>query len=355
MNNYPTESQSNLRSDLPFTTQSLHWVVIFFLLYWSCVALTTHSSPPHPKAATTIQLTPFQPLIRDQIHQALNGDTTIMKELILSWNEESPHLTQEEFTFVQTWQEEVIASQKRIFPHSYAAASFMLALTPSDWIMALPEGLRYQTELFSPEITSAITKNTNTYDAEKLYLCPPDLTFVATYSNPQFIQTLNTLDIPFCYLNNEMSCAGIQKSILKVGEKIGCENRARLMALFVKSALEAIDKRFYFWNKEHPDFHPVVTFYDEGWSLPTTQSLTGELISRANLNCALSSSYQWYEPCNLEAIHTLNPDKLIIVSSPDLKTNLPPFTTSLIDRTLQKSPTQHIVLAYFDLLSAVVS
>ena len=109
----------------------------------------------------------------------------------------------------------------------------------------------------------------------------------------------------------------------------------------------------------------LVLDYKYHYRLPTTKSLTGQLLQRLCLqhpyldSLIFESQFEWTTPFSQEQILGFNPDCLILSTSFD-PLNAPPSIPCLqthhlycVDANIQDSPTQFIILAYLDLFQAI--
>ncbi|WP_068470122.1 ABC transporter substrate-binding protein [Candidatus Protochlamydia phocaeensis] len=268
----------------------------------------------------------------------------------------------------------------RFLPQTYVAASFLLAIAKPQELTAIPKGLRELPQLYPSEALERIPSHIDCYQAEKLYLTQPHLAFVAHYTHPPMLEMLRNQGIKLYTIKNIDTLADIQETLLKIGHASNHPLEANLLALFIQASLLAIDNRFRALEEliYQPDSFKTVLYlyYHQNYMMPTDKCLTGQLLQRAfalhkGLSCPIpSSQHEWRIPFEQEKILNSNPDCLILSLPPSVSgfknwiahhkmfQELPAFHSRRIfyvDEAVQESPTQYIVLAYFDLFQALAS
>ncbi len=268
---------------------------------------------------------------------------------------------------------------QRFLPQTYVAASFLLAIAQPHEIVALPRGLRHLPQIYSADRLKQIPLNIEGLSSEKLYQAQPDLAFVAPYSHPPALEALRNQGIPLYTLQHVNTVAEIQEALLKIGHASNHILEAQLLSLFMEACFLSIDNRLSALQTLTPasaiPLKMLYLYYNQSYMLPTTKCLTGQLMSRAlqhcpHLLCSLpESEYEWRIPCEQEKIVQANPDCLIITTPYQMNSrllaerqpalqNMTAFQSQRIaylDETIQESPSQYIVLAYYDILHALTA
>jgi iron complex transport system substrate-binding protein len=268
---------------------------------------------------------------------------------------------------------------QRFLPQTFVAASFLLAIAHPSEIIALPKGMRHLPQLYTPHLLAQIPNNIDRTHSEKLYLAHPDLAFVAPYSHPSSLEVLRNQNIPLYTIKYFDYLTDIQKALLKVGHASNHILEAQLLAIFMEACFLSIDNRLQalqeLTDSSQPPRKLLYLYYHQHYLQPTTKCLSGQLMTRAlqhclHLLCPIPQSQnEWLIPCEQEKIVYSQPDYLIIATP--LRTHSSPIThhqpalqqseafksqrVFYIDETLQESPTQYIVLAYFDLFQALAA
>lgn len=392
---------------------------ILLIAVWWMLAFKNPSSHSLPVFAQIEQFpqislhTSLSPIRRNLLLEALSGDIALMAQLIADWDLDAQILENEGQKNVKRLernaylQSQLLSRQlltysperlrsirekerqnelqddfgytfqscqdpQRLFPQTYAAASFLLALAEPERIVALPNGLRELTQLFPQKITQQIP-DLDRFNAEKLYLSPPDIAFVADYSHPSFVETMQNQQIPLFKIKNLDSITEIIQSIKRVGHLIDCSLKANLLAIFVEAAFMAIDNHLLAlqeqWKQQSIPKVLVVSHHSHFY-LPSSHSLTGQLLKRLGI-CALQSSEeaQLRNAIDQEKIVQFNPDCMIVSTANRQATEIQmshDFSLTeltavkqsklfFVDEPTQQFPSQFIVLAYFDLLHAIAS
>jgi iron complex transport system substrate-binding protein len=268
---------------------------------------------------------------------------------------------------------------QRFLPQTFVAASFLLAIAKPHEIIALPKGMRHLPQLYAPLTVGQIPANIDRIHSEKLYLAHPDLAFVAPYSHPPALEVLRNQKIQLYTIKHLNTLTDIQEALLKVGHASNHILEAQLLAIFMEASLLSIDNRLQALHQKstysQSNRRLLYLYFHQHYLQPTTKSLTGQLIARAlhhcpNLSCPIPQSQsEWRLPFEQERILQSQPDYLII-STPQYA-NFQPIMHNhhalqqseafkaqrifFVDETIQESPTQYIVLAYFDLFQALAA
>lgn len=266
----------------------------------------------------------------------------------------------------------------KVLPQTFAAASFLLALAPIEQIVGLPKRLREQEQLYTKELTSKIPLDIDRHNGEKLFLANPEIAFVANYSHPATIQALANQGVVIYTMKNPATLEDIKSEILNTGHIIDRPLEAELLNIFIDAAMISLDNRISLLNTklEQQNKHPTMLFlnYHQNYSLSTQKSLTGQLLTRLErINTTLpthltsKSNHEWTIPIGKEQILNLNPDCLIIstqhcqalekeIRKDEALKQLTAIKNNhlyFVDEVIQQSPTQYIVLAYYDLIQAL--
>lgn len=268
-------------------------------------------------------------------------------------------------------------SYTRFLPQTHVAASFLLALVPPDQIVALPRQLREDVELYPKALTSPISLDIDRYNGERLYRAAPEIAFVAHYSNPATIDALTRQDIQLYTMRNPDSLEDIIFELKQIGTIASKPAEADLLASFIKAAMFAIDNQLILNNAtKNTSNHILFVNYHLTYSIPTMKTVNGQLIARmgekdSSLSYAaeIKPSHDWVTPISKEEIVNLNPDCLVIIAeNPELVkseiTKDKSFNSisavknhkiSVLKESIQHSPSQYIVLAYYDLVETLIN
>lgn len=350
------------------------------------------------------------PLQRQLLHEALAGNTRLMIDFISQWDKEARILSGKGVEGIQTLSENdylqahaiaqlihasttdrlnllnrqfrsqsvfddagnpltIEDSFNRFLPQTYLTASFLLAIAPPREIIALPAGLRNLPQLYSPSLLKQIPDFSDRFDSERIYAKKPHLAFIGHYSHPPTIARFRKQGIPIFTINHIDTLADIPQALLKVGHAANHPLEASLLAGFIEAAFFAIDNRL---KASHQlcckNIKPKKLLYlshSSHYTVPTTRSLTGLLLQRALSHYPTyvfplqNSTTEWNLPIEQENILQSEADCVILstqnreqpFNSPIFQT-LPAFKSGslfCLDENVQTSPTQYVVLAYFDL------
>ena len=354
----------------------------------------------------------LSPLKRNDLQSALTGNFCIMQKLIDTWNNDAKRLYELGIENIQFLSAEKLTQARilkhliansspstlhklnckmkiemlqddcgnqfhikddfqKFLPQTFVAASFLLSIAQTNEILALPKGLRQFTQLFPKEILNKIPTDIDQINSEILYLNKPDLAFISPYSHPPTLEALNSQCIPLYTIKNINSAQEIGEALLKVGHATNHILQAQLLAIFIEASLLSIDNRLEALKSEDDPLKILYLTYYHHYALPTTKSLAGQLMCRALQHCKQfkgmvpENSHQWQIPFSHEQIMHANPDVLIVAicskrALPQIKETLQhtkPLQSNQVyclDEAIQNSPTQHIVLAYFDLFETLI-
>jgi len=313
---------------------------------------------------------------RQTLHEALSGNYTLMAKLIAEWDIDAQLLNRQKVTVKRLPNQEYVQSQLlarklsdkplpstdglKFLPQTYIAASFLLALVPPNQIVALPAGLREQTDLFPINATTTIDLDTDRYNSENIFLSHPDIAYVSEYSHPNTLQAFKNQSIALSHLPAVNSVADIYLTLAQIGETSHRMSEAKLLAIFIKAALNAIDNQINALNIHSYLNKVLYVNHYRNFSTPTEKTIIGQLLRRLGITWGLDrpkSAEEWTIPLKREELILFNP-KCVIISSilDDQDTEFFMQTTAyeehniyFVDETIQSYSSQYIVLAYYDL------
>lgn len=381
-----------------------------------------YSTPLPLTAKPALALDPaITSIDRDMLHQALSGDSKLMARLIADWDIDAQILDSKGFNgikrisrtdflqsqaLIRTLQNEESVKKstallkqqnpyvmddagnlidlkypyKKFLPQTFASASFLLSLVPPAQIVALPRRLREQTQLYPKSLTNDIPLDIDRYNAEKLFQARPEVAFIAHYSHPATIQALTNQGVALYTMKDIKSLPDISEELTRLGNITDRPLQAELMKIFIDAAIAAIDnqqtvllKHFYQHRQQMP--RVLVVNFHQGFSVPTSNTLTGQLLSRMQslditLQYVLDSDQPngWSVPIDRERLLNLDPDFLVVATDNEAaiakEINNDKALQGLsavrqnrlvfIDESIQKTPSQFVVLAYHDLIQALI-
>ncbi len=383
---------------------SLYGTLLTFMVGWWWCAFPSslhqgvaHIELPADSFATTASIPQILPYLstmeRDTLHRALGGDVPLMGALMAEWDvdaqilqthgiQQAKRLSRNSYIRAQILTR--IPHNKvspKCLPQTYLAASFLLALTSPEQIIAIPKGIRERSQLHPLAVTSQIPLDSDRYNSEKLFAANPALAIVSNaYTHPSTIHAFQAQGIPLLAQKNVNTIDDITQSLHEVGHAIHQPQKSELLSLFMEAALIAIDNRLLAMNhliaeKSDPMTTLYVNYYTQ-FSVPTRQTLTGQLLARASAAVPIA----WLDksspvlphhtiPMDQEQMVSLNPNCLIIatpapealwkqiVYSPALAT-VPAIQNKclyFVDEAVQQTSDQYIVLAYYDLARSIIS
>lgn len=393
----------------------IYLVPILFILGWWYLAFIDKEghSPPiqtvdRPRYPLPESFKFLSAMDRKQLQEALAGDSELMAKLINEWEIDAyilenkghhgiQHLKRCDFIRAQILKRQLNKGEppfltttikddlgktfhsgyKNLLPQTFTAASFLLALTDPENIIALPYGLREQVALYPETLTKKIKLSTDRHHAEALFQAKPEIAFVADYSHPALLESLSNQGVPLFCLKSINTLPDIVNAIQRIGVLIDKPLKAELLAIFMESALMAIDNRLIALNQEIAAQYGMpkvmVLNYYTHYSCPTVRTITGQLLDRLEKHNYLlfpspsAKPNEWSIPVFQEQIIHFNPDCLILsacdttglketiernsaFSSLNAKRNNRIF---FVDDTVQ-APTQYVILAYYDLAQALM-
>lgn len=373
----------------------------FISIWWWMAFLPSGSDTNSLSYSLVVQREPtlhignieLPPLQRETLYEALSGNTDLMTRLMAEWDIEAQLLLDEGLSNVQRLSHEQFISGQRIgrtlskgeipkstkqrfYPQTFMAASFLLALVEPEQIVAIPAGLRRQTQLYSRKLTDRIPADIDCYHAEQLFLNKPHVAFVANYSLPTTLQMLKSQGISLCKQEKLESLTDLLASLREVGKVIEQPEKAEIMALFITASLYAIDNRLLACQEQFQANLSTKTVYLNNnlyYAAPTQRMIIGQLLKRLHINECLNplfseNDHRWKVPVENEQLSYIQPDCFIISSTMceyDLKMKIscdPSLSqlesvknqrVFLVDEEVQETPSQYIVLAYYDLYLAL--
>lgn len=398
-----------------------YWLPVLLIICWWCAAFHHATKESAPSIATTpppshLNVSEVSLIKREHLKEALAGDSDLMMTLIADWDIEAQmlqklgtgnyaRLSAEDFLRSQILgrhlrltknlssgslhepsdldrylrSTESHATDRKFLPQTVASASLLLALAETREIIALPEVLRNQSELFPPSITNQIPLSIDRHNSEKLFLLSPTVAFVANYSQPTTIQALKNQGVILHTMGDLCSIVAISKEIVKIGAIINRPQKAELLTLFIEAAMCAIDNQVRLLTQRLEESHQEIPRvlclnHYQNFSVPSPSSLTGQLLERIALfDITLPYASQkapgdnWVVPIGQEQIVNLNPDCILIITENKQAIEEEIFTESslkdvmavknkkifFLDDAIQMSPSQYVVLAYQDLVEAL--
>lgn len=283
----------------------LYFVGSSFIFAWWLYAFYDTSSPTQQQASN-----------REPLLKALSGDYALMVQLMEEWQTDPQVLQRAESLAHDLNQPYTL----KLFPQTYAAVSILSALVPLDNMVALPAGFKKNHAGFEK-----VSLEIDRWHGERLFLLKPDFALVAAYSDPAVVARLKSQNIPLLTLETPTTFVELLAQIKQVGQAIGREAQAELTTLFMQAALNTCAK---------VPKGKIVYVEDHGkYVTPNRNTLFGDLLNHLHINEGLEGRVM-----TREKLFSLKPDQLIIASNVKM----------------QHYPTQWILLAYFDLVEALV-
>jgi iron complex transport system substrate-binding protein len=264
----------------------------------------------------------------------------------------------------------------RFLPQTYMTANILLAIAKTDEIIAIPKGLRQLNQLYTAQFLDQIPLDADRCHSEKLFLANPHMAFVSPYSHPASVQALSKQKIPLYHVQTVLMPADIQKVILEIGHICNHPVEAQLLSIFIEAGLLSIDNRLKALSTlPRPISKSKKLLYlchYQQYYMPTKKCITGQLLERAlqnyeGLTTPTANHEDWMVPYDREKIFNMDPDYLILsIANADQDKSRFKHQQSLqnltacknnqiafVDESLQDSPTQFVVLAYYDLFESI--
>lgn len=374
-------------------------ISIFIIGWWTYVfkeenipSIYSSISADTPSLALqTSALFPFlSPLKREDIRQALNGDVNLILQLIIDWDVDAQFLISQGKRAQRIDSDHYVQAhlihrslksssntetpRSRFFPQTHVAASFLLAIAKPQEIIAIPGSMRDLPKLYPSSLLNQIAYNTEELRDEKLFLARPQIAFISSYSHPATVQALTKQGIQLFSLKSCEKLSDITDALVQIGHATNHLLEASLLNIFIEACLLHLDNRMALLKDfaSNSDKKVLYVYYNQGYMLPTNKGLTGQLLQRASCykpelsSSIVPSQHEWRVPLTNEQLLQINPHYLIISSyqaekmentlaSQSVLKNLQLEKIFYVDEYIQESPTQYIVLAYFDLFQALAA
>lgn len=371
----------------------LYSCLAFIIISWWILAFRSPSpsfsaTPPTSFTTDFPLLDQLSPLKREALHQALLGDISLMRSLMISWDEDAQFLIQSGVLGIQSIpqprkpltishvtdddgnQINLDNPLQRFLPQTYLASTVLLALVPPEQIVAIPRGIRDLPQLYPTALLKQIPLDIDRYNSERLYQASPDLAFVAHYSHPATLEALKAQGISLFLIKNVDTLSDILNAISRIGYLADQKEKTEILLAFVEAAMRSIDNRLRAmtcqWDSNIPQQKILYLHYSSRFAMPTTKNMTGQLLQRIIAQApifaipVIESTTEWKIPLTHEGILHENPEGLIISC---LLPEQPPKTSwegiatqskvTFIDEMVQQSLTQQIALAYFDIFQSL--
>lgn len=374
-------------------------IVFIGLWWWLAFFGTTPPSTPLPRFAA---VKPHVALPdRALLSKALQGDFAVIGRLLERWDREAERAAKRGITGLRRLPRETLlaaekdcmlllhgsedeiaeATKERLCPvqddstscvfpsvgsryiaQTYSAATFLLACLPPEQIVAIPTGMRCHPDLYPG--CDAIPCDADVKDFERWALYEPRVAFVAGYSHPTTLAALKVQEVPLFDLSKLCNIEEIQSALRRVSTVVGKPLQGDLLATFMTAAMMAIDNAYavHLYEGGQVFERPLYMSYFSTFSLPAADTVAGELTRRLGFR-ACPDGRRELSP---EDIVAYNPD-LLVVSCAELEamqkmlSREPAFQeieavkkqhVCYVDERLQNSPTQLLILAYYDLVDA---
>lgn len=353
----------------------LYLPIAALIFGWWYFAFVNFAQSPHPSFNGDTQALSID---RTRLKRALAGESDLMIALMQEWCKDhrttSDNLKRcQQLAHLACAQSQ--ASRKLILPQTFLAATILLAIAQPEELLAIPSGLRSQQHLFSVTLTELVPLDSDSLTNEKIFQLSPDITFIGHYSHPRFVENLKKQNIELCVLESPKNYAEVLSTIHQLGALSNHPHEAEILSIFLETALSVIDLEFqkYLEKSSSKSLSRLLYLIDYGQSnLPGQHSLTWQHMDRLIAlgapisNLFSSSENQFPSVIDNETIHSLQVDGLLIAVPPVNHApcraskltagmiNQRVFPIKFIDDSIQQSPTQFIVLAYFDLANALM-
>lgn len=349
-----------------------------FILGWWFVAFKNapfkESNSESPFQETFNDYT-ISTLDRKTLLKALRGDFQLMIQLIGEWDIEAKLLQEGKIPGIERLpKQQFLESQKlkralinekrsypKLLPQTYVAASFLLTLADTDQLVALPKGLREQISIYPKSITEQIPLDIDRYHSEKIFLAKPEVAFISLcYSQPAMVDALQRQGLKISASKNLSTLSDIEQTLLQIGHDSQREVEAKCLLYFMRSAFLALENRLkaylYIEQKSIDDLYYLG--YTDKFYAPYKGTVTCELLDRLRIDY---KSQAWPISLDKEVLISLPHRHLIISTSQkeivqtlQADEALKKFKFFFVDDEMQQTPTHYIVLAYYDLIEAIV-
>ena len=270
-------------------------------------------------------------------------------------------------------------SHKNFLPQTHASASILLALIEPKHIVALPRGIRQESHIYPRSLLSQIPLDADRYQSEKLFNSHPDLAFIAHYSLPSTVTALRNQGIEVFAHNQTDKIPDIIDGVVRMSHTVNRPLKGQLMAIFMKGAIMAIDNRAQLIQQSSDQWPSRVLYLNaySNYSTPTARTLTAHLLNRLKLDHLISEresnqgSSEFSRTITLEEVVSLNPEYVLLSTTQKNRSQLTQRLMKepalgrveavqqghviAVDESIQSSPSQYVVLAYFDLFDGITT
>ena len=386
------------------TTIGIWWALAF-----SNVPSFLPEQNRHPlQAEATVSSTDLCSHVRrEDLRQALQGDYSLMAELLKDWDlnaelwqqagvegvqrmdrsawleaqklaraladEARAEIFREEYQLREVSDDQGVVhsfakAPKRFITQTYASAELLLALVDPEQVVAIPAGLRTQNHAFDSELYSSVLLDADRYEAERIFLASPQLAFIASYSLPSTREVFRQQKIPLFTLDQLSEVDEICSAVERVGQACQRPLKGRLLSLFIQGALLAMDNQLVAQGKERPRLLYLRRY--DAYSVPSSRYLSSRLLQRLGVSDLLGEKtrdVQWSLPLSREEIVSLQPECIVLASSSEdalhalladpAFSELPAVCAGrvyAVDATCQDDPSQFFLLGYYDLWDALI-
>lgn len=394
---------------------------IVFISFWWLIALKTPvaTQPNLPMENIDKNIVtedsnffPFSEVLnldRSEIKKALDGDISLMKQLICTWDIESEFLEQQGIKQIKRIpRKDFIKSQilakilttsnpetldkfqedirkkliidflgnpldlnnktDKLLPQTYLSAGILMSIVDHKQIIALPKGMRNQKKIYSETIMNQIEMDLDHYQSEKIFKISPDLAIISpSYSHPSTIENLKNQEIPIFNMDSIRSIEDLKKAINDLGQISQQPLKSELLTIFIDAALNAIDNKRLIKNKNFNSKNILIVNYHTHYSLPGKNTITYELIKRlGDINPWYDDhvdNQSWFFTLKEEDLIAINPEYLLIITLKKdnslnffYQTEIFQYLNAaknhrikILDEEIQQNSSQYIVLAYYDI------
>ena len=408
---------------MPLRIRPLYiFLTAFVILWWTWAFIPSsegHKSvtqSPLQQVEKNIKSPPFFPIKRDDLLKALQGDIHLAQTFIQQWDISARWIEEQGVPVERLSNTEYLESQliahytsqnnekeldsleqslsenllvddiglsfsstkkfPKVLPQTVVSASFLLALAPSEQIIALPEIVRKQSELFPTDQIENIPLSSSRLFSEEQYLHKPDFAFVAHYSQPATLSSLKQQGIHLFHLQNFNTLEDIRHSIVKVGASSGHLLKSLVISHLMKAALFAFQNHLNYLKAQNLPVPQNVLYLNhyQNFASPASHTLIGTILSALQIDAIthqieqVHPGHAWKIPVDNELIHSLDPEVIILADSENENLKQHFLSNSSfsslravkhqqiysVNETIQESPSQYAVLASFDLYSQLV-
>ncbi len=389
--------------------------LVIALWWWITLSAPSETSSAHSDSEKIAASSAIADLPRSALREALAGDVALIEELLKKWMADAKRLTKEGTKKVVFLSEEELKRAEdlsyqllhysgdqlaqlreahrlkliidetgvalnleqppeRFLPQTYSSASILMAISEPESIVALPKGMRDHSSLFDPSLLDAVPLDADRYHSESIYNRKPEVAFVAKYSLPSTLETLRRQGLKLFSYSKTDAVDEVIDGMVKMGNVVNRPLKAELMALFMRGALMNLDNHVRASDEKLPKRPLYLNAYAH-YSCPTQRTLPSELLARVKRNELIrlhdpQKSSAWRLPITFEKIAMLNPDCIIVSTSKENRYSVvsrllsePSLaeTTAVkqkhvvaVDEAVQTSPSQYLVLAYYDIIEALM-